>query len=281
MSDRANALVNEVDRLLTLPTVYLEIRRIVASPSSDIIDVAKAISTDPALMARMLRIVNSPIFGQSRPVETATRAASLLGMNQVHDLCLAACLGTAFSNLRPKLMDVAQFWQQSLQRALMARTLAKDCGIANRERFFILGLLGDIGHMVMYMQIPQTMAKLIPLQAAAGLPAHVLERHELDCDYAEVGGALLRRWQLPEGICLPVEQQTEPRLAKTNALEAATLNLIASAMQAGDGGDIVALAAPEAWTITGLTVDQVQAAMAEGESSARGMAPFFQDQEAA
>jgi HD-like signal output (HDOD) protein len=282
MSNRAKVLVEEVDGLLTLPSVYFEIRRLIESPNTDIIEVAKAISTDVALTARLLRIVNSPIYAQSRPVVTISRAVSLLGMNQVHDLCLAACLATTFSKLRPRLMDVAGFWHHSLLRAIATRKLGRQSRSMDLERLFILGLLSDIGHMVIYMRIPEEAARLIGQMDAATVPLHRIEQQHLHCDYAEVGAALLQRWRLPDSIWLPIAQQTAPEPGKPHALESALLNIIGAAIQARTNhGDLLVLSDPAAWEITALTPEQVIEALAHADETIDGMPDIFTDQKAA
>jgi HD-like signal output (HDOD) protein len=231
MATRADLLVKEVEQLLTLPSTYIEIRRVIDSPESGIIDAAKVIAMDAALTARLLRIVNSPMYAQTRPVETVTRAVSMLGMNQVHDLCLAVSLASCFERIHPELMDMEQYWHDSLTRAIAARALASHCGIYNRERLFVLGLLSDIGHMVMYMRIPDAAAKLVRIRETGDEPMHVIERRHLECDYAEVGGALLRRWRLPASIYLPIEQQSDPRHGQDHEVESAILHVVEAGMR--------------------------------------------------
>lgn len=282
MSEKAQQLVREVDRLITLPSVYFEIRRLVESQNSDIIEVAKAISTDAALTARLLRIVNSPAYAQSRPVVTVSRAVSMLGLNQIHDLCLAACLATTFSRIRPRLIDVATYWRNSVLRATTARVLAKQCRVLDLERLFILGLLADIGHMVIYMRIPEEAAHLVVLPDGKQVPLDVIERQHLGCDYAEVGAELLKHWRLPEAIWQPIAHQVAPQAGSPHALEGAMLNVIGAALHAREAhGDVQALAAPAAWEITGLTPEQVTEALAAGEADIDGLTAIFAEQMAA
>lgn len=282
MPDRATELVEEVDGLLTLPSVYFEIRRLVEAPNTDIVEVAKAISKDPALAARLLRIVNSPAYAQSRPVVTVSRAVTMLGLNQIHDLCLAASLATTFSRLHPRLMDVRTFWRNSLLRAISARVLARQIRVMDRERLFVLGLLADVGHMVIYMRIPDQASRLEALARDGATPLFQLERQHLGCDYAQAGAALLRRWKLPESLWQPIGQQTAPNPGEPHALESALLNIVSALVLAKAGyGQLAGLSAPAAWEITGLVVEQATEALAEAEYVIDDMAAIFTQQKAA
>ena len=176
MPNRAQALVNGVDQLVTLPSIYFEIRRIIESPNSTIGDVAGAIATDPALSAKLLRIVNSPLYAQARSVETINRAIAMLGMVQVHDLTLTATLATSFARIPTGMMDMQRFWRDSVLRATLMKALALQSGIRERERSFLQGLLGDIGHLVMYLRIPDSSAAALYLTEATGEPLWRIEQ---------------------------------------------------------------------------------------------------------
>jgi HD-like signal output (HDOD) protein len=277
MTARAESIVDAVDRLVTLPAVYFEIKRIIDSPDSDIITVAKAISTDVALTARLLHIVNSPVYAQGRPVETVTRAVSLLGMIQVHDLSLAVCLANAFNKIQPGAMDVARFWQDSQLRACTARKLGEHCGLRDRDRLYVLGLLADIGHMVLYMMLPDDMVHVLRERRQNKEADYLIERRLIGCDHAQTGGALLRRWSLPESIYLPIEQQTEPAPEQPFARQSALLNLVEAALQSHrNNGDIASLAHPAAWKIADITPEQVQEMFDECVAMLKSAPPVFQ-----
>jgi len=277
MTEHAEAIVDRVDNLVTLPEVYFEIKRIVDSPDSDIIDVAKAISTDAALTTRLLRIVNSPVYAQGRPVETVTRAVSMLGMIQVHDLALAVSLATSFSNMQPCTMDVTRFWRDSLLRAGAARKLAESCRIMDREQMFILGLLSDIGHMALYLTEPDAMNRVLLQQTQSGEAHHLIERRELGCDFAVVGAALLRRWHLPESLWVPIGQQNMPHPDGLLAAKSALLHVIDGALRARESRRDIGLETdPVAWSTLGITPEAVESAIADSEEIASGALLAFQ-----
>jgi HD-like signal output (HDOD) protein len=174
------------------------------------------------------------------------------------------------------MMDVERYWSDSMTRALCARDLARKCNIVNRERLFVLGLLSDIGHMVMYMRIPDIAAKLVTLRRTSVEPMHLIERRNLACDYAQVGGALLRRWSLPPGLYLPIEQQTEPAPEQQHAIESALLHVVEGVLRAHvEGFDPLRLTLPAAWSILDLDTETVLASIGEAATSAREMAGIF------
>ncbi len=273
MSNRADALIHGIEQLVTLPAIYFEIKRVIESPNSTMMDIAKTISTDPALAAKLLRIVNSPMYGQSRPVETISRAVSMLGMVQIHDLTLAASLSNSFARIPPGIMDVTRFWHGSVLRASLMKSLAARAGIRERERSFLQGLLSDIGHIVMYLRIPDACAVVLHQARGGNDPLYRIERASLGCDYAQVGASLLRRWGLPEGVHHVIAMQNEPEECHAYQRETALLNIAGALAWAADRGDNVEPdIRPEVWALSSLDPSCLAEVMPESLEATTQMA---------
>lgn len=275
MTEQAATLVRGIEQLIVLPSVYFKLRHIIDSPGSSTAQIAEIISADAALAAKLLRLVNSPYYAPSRPVETISRAVGMLGTTQIHDLALACSLSTSLAEIRPPLMDVEGFWCDSLLRAVCARELSPDCGFLDHERLFVLGLLSDIGHMVMFMRIPEVMAQILSGSKGDHEPICLRERRRLGCDYAEVGSALLRRWGLPDGIARPIEQHADPQAQQPYAVETAILHLVDAAVRYGPGEHIERLTSSAAWHLTGQSPDDLNEVLAAGRASAAVVASIF------
>ena len=272
MSNRAEELVNGVSQLVSLPTIYFEVKRVIESPNSSLSDLANTISLDPALAAKLLRIVNSPFYAQSRLVETITRAVSMLGTNQIHDLTLAASLASTFARIPPSKMDVARFWHGSVFRAEAVKTLAIECGLRDKERFFVQGLLSDIGHMVMYLKVPEQAIEALHAAENGQASLNIAEQRALGYDYAEVGGALLRAWGLPSPIHVPITHHMNPEVGAPHAMETALLNIAASmAWSEEHAVPPDSQVVPAAWTISGLSPDILPLLMDESRERAQQM----------
>lgn len=228
-------LVTCVEKLASLPAVYHRIREQLDAPEGSVVEVARLVSTDPALTTRLLHLVNSAMYGFSGQIATVSRAVQMLGLRQVHDLVLSMSVSAVFEGLRPSVMDVPHFWRASVLRALSARAGARLRGMVDAERMFVEGLLADIGHLVMYHTIPHDVAEARVIARRFGRPLFEVERERLGCDFAEVGAALLSMWRLPPGIAIAVGSQNAPHLGGEHGFEAAMLylaNTIADAEEA-------------------------------------------------
>ncbi len=221
----ANELVQSCTSVFTLPEIYFRVREVVDDPDSTMDDLANVLKLDPAISARLLRIVNSPFYGFAKQIDTISRAVNLLGLQAINDLVTATTVGRTFSGMTIQLMDAKKYWRKSVLCALLAGKIAKSCGIADSERFFVEGLLRDIGHLVLYRCVPQrAQSALIEADYLDGSLAEV-EQANIGCDFAEVGAELIRAWDMPLQIEQAVRYQLCPSEAGDFALHASITHL--------------------------------------------------------
>ncbi len=264
---RAESLVGGSLDLLTLPDVFLKVKDVVEDPDTTARDLARVISADPATTARILKLVNSAFWGFSGRIESVSRAVSLLGMFQVHDLVLATAVATTFQRIDPAQVDVAAFWRGSVYRGLAAAALARAGALVDVGRVFTEGLLSDIGHMVLFHKVPGPAAAAMESSAAQPWTLAAIERETIGCDHAEVGGALADAWRLPACFGIAIRHQIAPQSAGAHGLEASLLHI--GAMLAHGRSDerlaaaCVAQIDPKAWAISGLTPECLPAVRAE------------------
>lgn len=257
MEDKAKEMVSGIDALASLPAVYHQVRGVLDNPDSAIADLANVVSADAAITARLLHVVNSVYFGLMSRVETVSRAVSVLGMQQVHDIVLASSVSAMFKGMSPASMNMTRFWSNSVMRALIARTGAEMVRAGELERFFVAGLLSDLGHLVMY-QVEPILAEQAQLESEqSARPLHVVERERLGCDYAQVGAALVEKWSLPPRLVAAIGGQIEPASApELYRRDAAMLHLgrvMTDAMEREMENDAIAgLFSDEIWALSGL-----------------------------
>lgn len=173
-------------------------------------ELANEISHDVALVARILRIANSPFFGMSREITTLQQAVVLLGVNRVRDLLIAFCFPQTFSILS-KSFDQQSFWSHCLVVADCARSLAEYCSIS-REKAFAAGLLHDIGLIVMASLFPE---KYIQISDHSLFECNSIENENMlltqerkifeGNDHAKIGGRVALLWNFPHEIKEAIE----------------------------------------------------------------------------
>lgn len=244
-------LVQDVSTIHSLPLFYSRLDEAINHPRSSITDIAKIISEDQGLTARVLKLANSPLFGYFAKIESITQAVTIIGVQQVRDLALALSVMDVFTGIPEDLVNMEQFWKHSITTGLTARLLATSQREANLERFFVGGILHDVGRLVMFSKLPGLCREMLEECRAASRVLHQAEREKLSFDHAEVGGYLLRHWKIPPRVAEPVEFHHRCQRAKQYPREASILHLadiIAHALELGSSGEIfVPRLEPDVW----------------------------------
>ncbi len=254
-------LVNYCNSITSLPAVYQRLDEAINDPYSDLSNIAAILSEDSSLAARLLRLANSAMFCFPSRVETVSRAVTIIGTKQLRDLVLATSVIELFNKIPEEHVSMESFWRHSIATGISARVIATYRREANVERFYVLGLLHDIGRLVMYLQIPEMANRAIELSTESQLPLYQVEQQQLGFDHAAVGKALLAKWKLPDSLQDGVAYHHKPERATRYPEEAATVHIadvIANAFKMGSSGEpTVPPFVEQAWDRLGLTVDQL------------------------
>ena len=247
-------------QLISLPDIYIKLKELMDEPDYTMAEVALLVGRDPAMATRFLRVVNSPLYRRVHKIETVSRAVSLLGIRQVHDIVLNASVAEAFEGIQTGVMNMKKFWQRSFYCAVMTKQLALEYEIIEDDRLFLAGLLHDIGHLFMYIAIPEESQHAILKAKKLERPLYQVERELLGFDYATLGGYMMRRWDLPKSLQAVTCFHPEPGKANQFASEAALLHLasllVQADLEAGAFGAGAFLVDPAAWQLTGLTEER-------------------------
>ena len=246
-------------QLISLPDIYIKLKELMDDPDYTMAEVALLVGRDPGMATRFLRVVNSPLNRRIRKIETVSHAVSLLGIRQIHDIVLRASVAEAFEGIQTDVMNMNKFWQRSFYCAVMTKQLALECGIIENDRLFVTGLLHDIGHLFMYIAIPEESQHAILNAKKLEQPLYQVERELLGFDYAKMGGYMMRQWDLPKSLQAITWFHPEPGKANQYESETALLHLasllVQADLEAGAFATGAFLVDPAAWQLTGLTVE--------------------------
>ncbi|UUO07104.1 HDOD domain-containing protein [Blastopirellula sp. J2-11] len=191
--------VERASSLYSLPAVAMEVLEITGRPSIDAVQVKDCIERDPALTIKILRAVNSPLFGLSRQVSDLHQALALLGMKPLKLLVLGFSLpremldGVEADSLR-------RYWSIALTKAVAAREIAGFLGYRNGDEAFIAGLLADIGMLVLMQDLGTPYAHFIRKTDEEEASLLEMEVGTLGFDHIVLSSRLLTHWKLPTGI---------------------------------------------------------------------------------
>jgi HD-like signal output (HDOD) protein len=264
-------LVDGVSRLVSLPEVWLRVSQLLEDPRADAAALGEVVAHDPALTSRLLRLVNSAHYGLPSRVETVSRAVALVGNEGLRHLVLSSAAAGALQKLKPEGLDLDAFWHHSVHCALLVRALTARRQPRHRERGFVLGLLHDVGRLVLCHGAPEACRASAQPPPRTGAELLERERAALGFTHAEVGGELLRAWGLPESLWEPVRFHHDPAAARSFPVDAALLYLghaVAEVEEPGTGGapggSLRELELPaEVWSQAGLAPGVLEEAVLE------------------
>jgi len=270
--------IKEDSKLSTLPNIFRLIVEAISKPNSSAHDIANVIGKDPSLSARLLKIVNSAFYGYPSRIDTLSRAVNIVGTKQLSTLAIGTNVIHMFKNIPSKIINMKLFWKHSILCGINARVIAGYKNIQNTERMFVAGLLHDIGRLLLYNYAPSQSFYAIILARDNQDLLYRVEREILNCDHADVGGDLLKKWKLPVSLEDAVRHHHNPQKSQ-NRIEAAIIHLadiMANVMGTGSSGEM--LIPPmdhDAWAQIGLSPNIIPLTMEQSERQLEEIFEFF------
>jgi two-component system cell cycle response regulator len=202
-----------IKNLPTLPSIAVEVMRLSLSPDVSIPKMANAILKDVGLSTRILRTVNSPYYPLSRDVTSISDALVLLGLQTVKNLTLSLTLLDTFkSHLNLQIYNMLQ--GRSLKNAVATQAVAEDSRLVPSENAFLMGLLEELGLLLLAYIFPREFADCLSEAEKRGLDIAVVVSESLHIDYSELGLELAKHWGLADSIKDVIRFHKDPEEAR-------------------------------------------------------------------
>ena len=196
-------LISEKIRLPSPPAIAIRILDMVRRDDFSFSDLARIIESDPALVAKILKVANSPYYNCARKVANIETALSVLGTHAVKNIALSFVIRSDMKVKDDKGFDIDLYWRRAITAAVAAELTAALLGKRSQD-IFITALLQDIGIIVFYLCSQNEYHLVMNENLASPEPLHEIERHCFGFDHQELGAELLKSWQIPEAIYAPI-----------------------------------------------------------------------------
>jgi HD-like signal output (HDOD) protein len=213
-SSTLDHLTHRARQLYSLPAVAMQVLELTDHPTIDTRALKDCIENDPALTAKILRVVNSSVFALSREVTDLNQALALLGVKPLKLLVLGFSLPkNLFAGLEADVL--ARYWRHTLVKAVAAREISQQIWQAPGDEAFIAGLLQDLGMLALIQELGQPYVELLERAHVEEADLAALEMASLGFDHAVLSARLLAHWGLPESLvrAIGVSQNAERLLA--------------------------------------------------------------------
>ena len=207
-------LIDSTVSIPTIPTTLLEMNRIMASPDGSARDAGDVIERDPAIAAKVLRLVNSSFYGLTNQITAIQLACSILGFKVIGNVVVQATVLQTFTDV-PGIQnfDADWLWNHSFKAALAARLLAESAPASlglGPDDAYTCGLVHDVGKLLLLEGQPGRFGEALAHSREAGIPLAKAEGELFGFSHAHVGGLLAQRWQLSEALQEAVRYHHSP-----------------------------------------------------------------------
>lgn len=223
-----------VKDLPTLPGVLQEVAVLVQDPNTSTDQISKAISKDQVLSAKVLKMVNSPIYGFPGRIGSIQHALVLLGFNVIKGIIISTSVFDVMNE------NMKGLWEHSLGCALASSAIARTIGCKDPEEYAVAGLLHDIGKVVAAVQLPESRVAIDELVREKDIAYRKAETEVLGFAHDRINLWLCNYWNLPpnlkEGLSYhhrPMSASLYPRVAQVVHVG----NFLARLFGVGSGGD--------------------------------------------
>lgn len=269
-SDQVKALVSRIPGLPTLPVIVQKLNDMMLNPRTTAKEVGRLISSDPALSAKILKIVNSSFYGFPSRITTVTHAIVILGFNTVKSVVLSSTVFDVFKSKGENEFKREEFWKHSVGCGAACRVIAREAGFSALEDFFIAGLMHDVGKIILDQYLHDDFQKVLATVKRDDCLFLEAEKKVLAVTHAEIGGWLFANWKLSKGLVQAVTHHHNPSLAD-DALKITSVihlgDIVCRALQCGSGGDAkIPRISPAAWDALGFTPPKLEAILRETDS---------------
>jgi putative nucleotidyltransferase with HDIG domain len=240
MLSKIENLISGIPTLGSHGEILNEMEEALNDPDSTLTDVGHVIEKDPDLTARLLKLGNSSFFGFPSRMETVSETINLIGIQQVQDLISVSVVVEIFEGVSEELANMGSFWKHSMACGLAARQLALARRVPKPEKFFVAGLLHDIGRLVLYSRTPEDAQNVFRAYLTDKVLLRDAEQQVLGFDHTEIGEALLKAWNYPVNLINAVRFHHQPMSAGPFQLEASIVHVgdhIVNALQLGCSGE--------------------------------------------
>lgn len=259
------AKIENISALPTLPGTFKKLSHVIGKPGVTLDEISRFVAGDPALTTKVLKMVNSAVYGFPGRISSVSHAIMLLGLNVVKGLLL----GISVFEIMQQVMS--GLWNHSLGCAVASRTIAEKKRLKDPEEISVAGLLHDLGKVILMLDFQPHYEEAMRQASAKGISIYEAELGVFQESHAAVGMWLAEKWHFPPNLVEVIAFHHRPNQARRAPMETAIVHfsdILARARGFGFAGDaLVSAVHPAAFELLALTEADIREVLDKMESS--------------
>ena len=271
--------LESIEDLPSLPVVMAKLNTIIQNVDSSASDVAVVMEEDPAIMTRVIKLVNSSFYSSisGEPITNVKHAVVRLGYDTIRDIALTTSVFSTFKGNHAKVFERKQFWKYCICTGLIANSVYEISdvtpGMISGDHVFLAGLLHDIGKIILEQFFHDEFSKILEVSHDNDTPLIYVEREMIGMCHSEIGAWLGKKWNLNADLLACIEFYPNPQEAPEVYRPLVNLihlsDYIANFKPLGQSGN----PSPppyhkSAWVELGLEVNQINEILQKAEEAA-------------
>jgi len=197
-------LINQVAELKALSPTVARVLSLTRSSEASMEAITKSIRNDHAIALKIIRIANSTAFSRGDPITTFHEAVLRMGCEQIRQTVINIEIMENFSGNFTRYIDHRLFWEHSIAVATCCSLIARESRQFNPDEAFTLGLLHDVGRMILYQAFGDDYIEVIRFSRENHFPIELIERRMLLMDHASIMNTVLHQWGLHNDLVEPI-----------------------------------------------------------------------------
>ncbi|MEI6305553.1 MAG: HDOD domain-containing protein [Deltaproteobacteria bacterium] len=222
--EKAEQLVDKIDDLPTIPAVATQVLQMLDQPDVSVEEVADLMLSDQVMTARVMKMLNSPVYKPSHEITSLKRALVYLGLKHIREVALTTSFISAFDDTSGGA-QVSTFWEHSFGVGMVSKIIAEKIGYSDLEKAYIAGIIHDIGEVFISNYLRLEFEKVLAFIKDKPIKLIDAEAELLGTTHSEVGLCMARKWNFPDAYCEIIACHHTPAEATIDPILCAVVNL--------------------------------------------------------
>lgn len=196
----ARKMVKQVDDLPAIPAIVSKVVTLLDDPANEPDHIADLILSDQVLASRVIRVVNSPLYGHGAEITSVKRALLYIGFSKVREMILTDSFIDSFRGKQTSF-DISKFWKHSFAVGAISQRLAVMTGYQDVEKAYMVGIIHDIGKVFLGYYHSEEYAEMLSAISGQQYTTYEAEFEVFATTHSEIGLCLAQRWNFPPSYC--------------------------------------------------------------------------------